>query len=72
MPLSNDTSRSPIPIDAETYRKMHDALPHRMDASSNDLGGRRSNSREVSQERSVSMSVSKTELKKPDGTFTQV
>ena len=48
MPLSNDTSRSPIPIDAETYRKMHKDLPHRMDASSNDLVGRRSNSREVS------------------------
>ena len=35
MPLSNDTSRSPIPIDPETYKNMHKDLPKRMDASSN-------------------------------------
>ena len=39
-PLSNDTSRSPIPIDNETYQNMHKQLPTRMDASSNTQGNR--------------------------------
>ena len=56
LPMSSDTSRSPIPIDPETYRNLHKDLPRRMDASSNDLAGRRSNSREVSQDRSASIS----------------
>ena len=45
-PMSNDTSRSPIPIDPESYKNMHRHLPQRMDASSNDLG--KGNSREPS------------------------
>lgn len=32
--MSNDTSRSPIPIDEETYKNMNKHLPRRMDASS--------------------------------------
>ncbi len=34
LPVSNDTSRSPIPIDEETYKNMHSYLPKRMDAAS--------------------------------------
>jgi len=34
--LSSDTSRSPIPIDEETYKNMNRHLPKRMDAQSND------------------------------------
>ena len=37
MALSSDTSRSPIPIDPETYKNMHSILPQKMDGSSNDL-----------------------------------
>jgi len=52
--MSNDTSRSPIPIDEETYRNMHKHLPRRMDASS--IGNpfdNKSRSRELSVDHST-------------------
>lgn len=45
--MSNDTSRSPIPIDEETYKYMHKDLPRRMDMSSHRFDDR-SRSREHS------------------------
>ena len=51
--MSNDTSRSPIPIDEETYKNMNRHLPRRMEASS--MGQvDKSRSRDVSVEQSNS------------------
>ena len=43
-PLSLDTSRTPIPIDPESYKNMHKFLPQKMDASSNDAASPRDRS----------------------------
>ena len=51
---SKDTSRSPIPIDPESYKNMNMELPPKMYASSNNLAASHDN---ISQrERSISIS----------------
>ena len=68
LPISNDTSRSPIPIDAETYKNMHRDLPRKMDASS--LG---KNDRSSSREPSVNEgSISSLENVRNQNAYTQV
>ena len=52
--MSNDTSRSPIPIDEETYKNMNKHLPRRMDASSMGNPFEKSKSREISVDNSTS------------------
>ena len=37
LPLSADTSRSPIPIDPETFKQMNMILPKNLDGSERDL-----------------------------------
>lgn len=56
---SKETSRSPIPIDPETYINMNKALPTRMYASSNNLAPS-NDGMSQNHERSMSMSSNNT------------
>lgn len=59
--LSNDTSRSPIPIDPEIYKNMHNFLPKKMDASTHDLASRSQQETYHNQSRSISSNERKNE-----------
>ena len=59
--LSNDTSRSPIPIDPEIYKNMHNLLPKKMDESSHDLATRSQQGTYHNKSRSMSSNERKNE-----------
>ena len=55
---SKDTSRSPIPIDPESYKNMNMELPPKMYASSNNLGA----SQDAISQRDRSASISSSRV----------
>ena len=72
MPLSSDTSRSPIPIDPETYRNLHRNLKQE-NTSNNDLPAYHSRSRSRGDPSPLERSMESTDPYKNDqGRFAQI
>ena len=59
--MSNDTSRSPIPIDPETFKSMNKCLPRSMDGSHVDLKSRSRSRSRPNSNRDKSQSASSNE-----------